>query len=156
MNEIREMTAKRICILMDKHKKSQAQLARESELSKGTINKAVKNGELSIKSAKRIAAVFGVSLDYLYGNSNIESERDCAFAIVERHIGTFSHKMSGTFNGIVAGISLSKRLGAYIEQSAEIKRAPLPEHIKKEVLKEVRQAFLQEIENDVTEKRNLF
>lgn len=153
MNEIQEITANRIQSLLKKHKMSQVELAQKSELSKGTISKAAARGELSKESAKRIASALGVSLDFLYGNSDVESIEEYALTLVEQHISSFASKMSGVYNGMVAGISLSPALASYLEQSAEIKKAPLPERVRTDGLYELKQSFLQQMEMDLGEKK---
>lgn len=154
MNEIQEIAANRIQSFLKKHKMSQVELARKSGLSKGTINKAVKGGGLSKESSMRIASALGVSLDFLYGNSDVESIEEYVLTLMEQHINSFASKMSGVYDGMVAGISLSPALASYLEQSAEIKKAPLPERVRADGLYELKQRFLQQMKMNFDEEKH--
>lgn len=145
MNETERIIAERIQLLIKKYNFSQVILAEKCELSKSTVSKAAKRGKLSLKSAKRIARALGVSLDYLYGNSEIENAQEYAFSLMEQHVSAFARNMSGPYNGIISGISLSPAFRDYLEKSAEIKKAPLSKRVCEDGLCEVKQTFLQKI-----------
>ena len=70
--KIRLIISERLTALKESKNLSQKDMAEKCDLSADTISKAITAKEtLSIRNAIKISKAFGVSLDYIYGNSNI-------------------------------------------------------------------------------------
>ena len=61
-------------------------MAEKCDLSADTISKAITLKTLSIRNAIKISKAFGVSLDYIYGNSNIINIQQYALDLINKQI----------------------------------------------------------------------
>lgn len=152
MSEEKEIVAKRLTELLKLRDFSQADLSRKSGVSKDTISKAINNGTLSVKIAKLISKALGVSLDYLYGNSDIESIPKYAFDIIMRHISSLNRKSAWGGDSLISTVSVSQPLAAYLEAICEAGKAKMPDNVREDWLQDEKERFIQAIENDTGQK----
>lgn len=153
MDELKEIVSKRLTELLILKDFSQADLSRESGVSKDTISKAInKKGTLSVNMAKRISKALGISLDYLYGNSDVESIPQHVLDIMEKHISSYNRKSVWGSDSLIMSISLSQPLATYLEAICEAEKVKMPDYVRGNWLQDEKERFLQAIENDTKEK----
>lgn len=150
MDELKEMVSKRLTELLKKQDFSQAALAERSGVSKDTISKAINKGTLSVKVAKLISKATGVSLDYLYGNSDVFDIHQYSLDIIEKHISAFNRTSGYGNEAQIATISLSEPLSQYLEAICNAEKAP--ESVREHWLHIAKEEFLQSIEKDAEQK----
>lgn len=152
MNELRETVSSQMTELLKLSDLSQAALAKESGVSKSTISKAINEGKLSVKTALKISASVGLSLDFLYGRSDVTSTSKYAFDILNKHILAFNKKSVWNGKTAIAAISFSQLYSAYLEKVCEAKNANVSEKVRSEWLQEAAEDFLKEIETDTDQR----
>lgn len=152
MSEQKEIIAERLTALLKLKDFSQAALANKSGVSKTTISRAINDGVLSVKIAKLLSKTLGVSLDYLYGNSDIESIPQYAFDILMKHISSFNRKSSWGGDSLIATISISQQLAAYLEAICEAEKSNASDKIREDWRQDAKEKFLQVIENETEQK----
>lgn len=87
MSNLKEVVSKRLQKVIEETEISQVKFSQKCGISKDTVSKAItKKGTLSVKNALLIASACGVSLDYLYGNSEIINIPRQVFSILSRHV----------------------------------------------------------------------
>lgn len=85
--KIRLIISERLTALKESKNLSQKDMAEKCDLSADTISKAITAKEtLSIRNAIKISKAFGVSLDYIYGNSNIINIQQYALDLINKQI----------------------------------------------------------------------
>ena len=67
-------------------KKKQQDIANEWNVSKNVLSKAINGLGLSVDNAINISQELGLSLDYIYGQSDYKTIEDCVIDIIEKHI----------------------------------------------------------------------
>lgn len=152
MSEHREIVAERLTELLKLKDFSQADLARKSGVSKTTISKAINDGVLSVKIAKLLSKTLGVSLDYLYGNSDIESIPQYVFDVLMKHVSSFNRKSLWGGDSLIATISISQQFVAYLESICEAEKSNASDKVRKDWRQDAKEKFLQVIENDTKQK----
>ena len=152
MGSIKDIVADRLKKAMGNKQFSQIQLAVESDSSPSTISKAVTKGELSVNTAKRIAQALGVSLDYLYGNDDIESISQFAFDTMLRHISAYNRKSVWGSDSVIASVSISQPLSAYLEAICNSEKAEAPDSVRELWQADAKEKLLQQIDDDTMEK----
>ncbi len=152
MGEHREIVAKRLTESLKLKDFSQTDLARESGVSKTTISKAINDGILSVKIAKLLSKALGVSLDYLYGNSDIESIPQYAFDVLTKHVSSFNRKSLWGGDSLIATISISQQYVAFLETICDAEKSNASDKIRKDWRQDAKEQFLQVIENDTEQK----
>ncbi len=152
MNDVKETVKKRIHLLLKKHNITQKELAEKSGLTAAIINKAVVKGELSINSALQISAALDISLDYIYGNTEVDSYKQYAFDIIEKHIhGAIIKSMWGD-DIAVSGLVISKALAQYLYGCNEAKGSKgLFDDIRNQWIGRLADAFMKVIDVTPTE-----
>lgn len=150
----KEIVANRLKVLLAKAGITQKKLSDISGVSKDTISKAVNKGELSVKCAKLIAAALNVSLDYLYGHSQLQNAQEYALEIMVKHIDIRATKSYYDQNQLISSVAFSKPFAEYLDamHSAE-KSTGIPTTIKSQWQDEVRKKFLEAIDIESTEKK---
>lgn len=152
MDELKEKTSERLQTLLKSRKMKAAELARISYVSADTISKVIRKKELlSIKNALLIARALGVSLDYLYGNSDVENTEQYALDIMNKHISSFVRKSVFGGSALNKSISFSAAYFNYLDGVCEAKKADIKEELRQIWLKEIETDFLNTIKDDTTQ-----
>lgn len=152
MSELKVIVAERLTELLRQQDFSQADLARESGVSKSTISKAINKEGLSVNMAKQISKTLGVSLDYLYGNSPVGSLPQYALDTMAKHLSAYNSKSIWGNNLTISTISISQPLSEYLEAVFEASKPNVPDYVRKSWLQKEKEKFLQLIDNDTEHK----
>lgn len=152
MDEIKAIIAERLTESLKRKDFSQADLSIESGVSKSTISKAINKEGLSVKMAKHISKALGVSLDYLYGNSNIENLQHYALDTMTRHISAYNQKSVWGGDSMISSVSISQSLSEYLQAIFEAGKTNMPDHVRESWLREEKEKFLQTIDVDTKHK----
>ena len=92
MDNIKSIVADRLQKALDNKQFTQTMLEEKSQVAKSTISKAINKGELSVKMAKKISKALNVSLDYLYGNDDVENLSQYVLDTMMKHISAYNRK----------------------------------------------------------------
>lgn len=151
---LKENVSNRINFLLKRDGMSQKALAEKSGLTTAVINKATK-GELSVNSALLISKVFGVSLDYIFGNSDIDDKRQFVLDVLLKHIYMLSLKSVWGGDWINGCLTISKPLSQFFEAMNEaISAKTIPNDFRKDWINRVRRDFLNVIMDIPKEKQD--
>lgn len=148
--KIRLIISERLTALKESKNLSQKDMATECGLSADTISKAITAKEtLSIRSAIKISNAFNVSLDYIYGNSDIVNIQQYALDLINKQIEFETTKPTRERPDIFTTISFSKKLDNYLRAIDEIdKNNIMSDELKEMYRKEVTDNFINALKND--------
>ena len=152
MDELKATISERLIIQLIRKDFSQADLVKASKVGKSTISKAINRGGLSVNKGKQIAKALGVSSDYLYGKDDVESIPQFAFDTMLRHISAYNGKSVWGSDSVIASVSISQPLSAYLEAIYNSEKSEVPDHIRELWQTEAKEKFLQQIDKDTIQK----
>lgn len=156
MYDFKKEVAQRLKELLKSKNLSQIQFANETGLSKDTVSKLLRRKiVLSIQNALQISEVFGVSLDYLYGKIDVETQNQYALEILLNHF-KFS---SGTINFpnpiTEAYLSVSPAMADFLNAFSRVEKAQPPDDIRADWEKREKDKFLGLIATETEDSEQL-
>lgn len=148
--KIRLIISERLTALKESKNLSQKDMAEKCDLSADTISKAITAKEtLSIRNAIKISKAFGVSLDYIYGSSNIINIQQYALDLINKQIEFETTKPTRERTDIFTTISFSKKLDDYLRAIDEInKNDIMSDKLKAMYRQEVTDKFINSLKED--------
>lgn len=129
--------------------KNQAGLSRKCGISTSTISKILNGHILTPKNALIISKSCGVSLDFLYGNSEYEDISEDALEIVKKHISPALYPKTfhdGKYS--IKTIRFSQCYSTYLNAVFDMLSSSIPEEARDMCLKKAEAALLASLQND--------
>lgn len=150
MDELKKIMSERLKKLLDGRKIKAAELARISYVSSDTISKVIRKRELlSIKNALLISNALGVSLDYIFGNSNVENIEQYVLDVINKHVPRRHKKLLwGNHPYSFLSIAVSEALSTYWGQIEIISTTSIEPDLREDWLKRENNKLLQAFKND--------
>lgn len=147
--ELMDIVVNRLKAIMEDNNLTQKQLAEKCFFSPDVISKAkTKRNLLSVKHAKMIANSMHVSLDYIYGESDVSSVEQESINITETQLAP--HKINihiGDNVYSLMAINFSNRLEEYFEIICALQDTKFDKDLCEKQLKRKREALLKSLQD---------
>lgn len=147
--ELMDIVAKRLGTIMEDNNLTQKELAEKCFFSPDVISKAItKRNLLSVKHAKMIANNMHVSLDYIYGESNVSSMEQESINLTETQLAP--HKINihiGDNVYSLMAINFSNCLEEYFEIICALQDTKFDKDLCEKQLERKRKALLKSLQD---------
>ena len=153
MKELRKVVAQRLLELKkSKNISSQKEFAEMCGLSADTISKVInQRGNLSIKNAKQISKHMGVSLDYIYGNSDSEDMSSYAVDVINKHL------RFAIIDDFDSELESSDILKKYLQTLYDTEHhETMPDELKQKWIESVKNEFIAALRNGTIPERKKY
>lgn len=154
MKNINKKISERIRQLVEAKKnetrprKNQQTIANEWDVSKNVLSKACTGRGLTVENALKISKREGVSLDFIYANSDEKNKFYSTFNIINKHLVFNVQKQKLDTRPSSSSLSISEPLVKYLESICELNNCEsVPENARKEWQKNIEKDFLEILES---------
>lgn len=157
MSDNKEIVKTRMEKILNSTEKNQKELAEMCGILPNDISKAISKGDLSVSKAMKISQATGFSLDYIYGNSDIENIQRYVLDTMEQHIYPHISRISESdeLKYLIPSLSTSPSLNAYFKAIFEVEKMKYFDSNQIENFKqEKRDKFFETIRTDKVDKFN--
>ena len=153
MSKSGKIFAERINKLIEESNLSGNAFAKQCDLSPNTISQARKGERLSLNSAKMIAKACNVTLDYLFGASEVKNIEYISVEAINKHISpTTANVDTSRDEYSLPALEISVAFDEYLVGSRNATAPFLPEKLRESFQEQLQRDFVGVITEEVKER----